>query len=105
MVRITAVLRGYFKTNTSGGRSVWVGQGVGVDSWDPNKRRCHLLPMLFLGCMHIIPEMHNSAIHHFQRRDWQICDSTVLCVCDGRYLKGLVPERIMREVFREANLI
>ncbi len=31
------------------------------------------------GCMHVIPGSHRGgALNHFQRRDWQICDSDII---------------------------
>jgi hypothetical protein len=30
------------------------------------------------GCMQFLPGQHRDPIIHFQRRDWQICDSTIL---------------------------
>lgn len=30
------------------------------------------------GCMHLLPELGREPIVHFQRRDWQVCDTLVL---------------------------
>lgn len=30
------------------------------------------------GCMHLLPQMPRQPIVHFQRRDWQICDTEIL---------------------------
>ena len=30
------------------------------------------------GCMHLLPDLGREPIVHFQRRDWQVCDSLVL---------------------------
>ena len=30
------------------------------------------------GCMHLLPELGREPIIHFQRRDWQVCDTLVL---------------------------
>ncbi len=30
------------------------------------------------GCMHLLPEMPLQPLAHFQRRDWQVCDSEIL---------------------------
>jgi len=30
------------------------------------------------GCMHLLPQLPRQPIVHFQRRDWQICDSEIL---------------------------
>jgi phytanoyl-CoA hydroxylase len=53
----------YFKIPTD---SACIGVWIALDDTTPEN-----------GCMHLMPQMYGNPILHFQRRDWQICDSTM----------------------------
>lgn len=47
------------------------------------------------GCMHIMPAKHHKPILHFQRRDWQICDSTSMQLADRCLAVPLEPGGVL----------
>lgn len=53
----------YFKIPTD---SACIGVWIALDETTPEN-----------GCMHLMPQMYGKPILHYQRRDWQICDTTM----------------------------